>query len=73
MVVVVAAAAVGVVCRCRRGGVVVVVVVGGGGGGGIVVPGPGCQGWCRQLVHAGVVAGSSSPCLEGCDNELVVG
>ena len=65
------AAVVGVVCRCRHGGVVV--VVGGGGGGGIVVPGPGCQGLCRQLVHAGVVAGSSSPCLEGCDNELVVG
>ena len=43
----------------------------GGGGGGIVVPGPGCQRWCLQLVHAGVAAGSSSSCLEGCDNELV--
>ena len=51
----------------HRGGTVVV----GGGGGGIVVLGPGCQGRCLQLVHAGVAAGSSSSCLEGCDNELV--
>ena len=35
---------------------------GGGDGGGIIVPGPGCQGWCCQLVHAGVVASQWGRC-----------
>ena len=28
---------------------------GGDGGGSIIVPGLGCQGWCCQLVYAGIV------------------